>query len=55
MDLAEYMFPVVERPVALRDWPARITAGAKQDSLGQYKVIVREDTDEIISVVRGVL
>lgn len=53
MDLARYIFPVMERPIALRDWPARITAGAKQDSLGQYKVIVREDTDEIISVVRG--
>ncbi len=53
MDLEEYIFPVVEKPIALRDWPARITAKVRLDSPGQYKVIVREDTNEIISVVRG--
>ena len=52
MDLLDYMFPVVERPVAVNNWPEQLSATENQNTANQYKVIVREDTNEIISVVR---
>lgn len=53
MDLSDYMFPVVERPVAVNNWPEQLSATENQNTANRYKVIVREDTNEIISVVRG--
>jgi len=54
MDLNEFKFPIVERPVAvhnglndLLDWDNKSTY-----LRGHYKAIVREDTNELISIVR---
>ncbi len=52
MDLTNYMFPVVERPISVHDWPEDRSGTENQNAASRYKVIMREDTDEIISVVR---
>lgn len=52
MDLTNYMFPVVERPVSAHDWPEQQSLKNDQTAANRHKVIVREDTNEIISVVR---
>lgn len=52
MDLSNFMFPVVERPVSVHDWSEDRSGTENQNVASRYKVIVREDTNEIISVVR---
>ncbi len=52
MDISEYMFPVVERPVAPHDLENQSGFVNGNEFINQYKAIVREDTDEIISVVK---
>jgi len=54
MDINEFKFPIVERPVAvhnglndLMNWDNKLTY-----LNGHYKAIVREDTNELISIVR---
>ena len=54
MDLREFGFPIVERKVAVHDGKNRlIDLNDKETYLpGEYKSIVREDTNELISIVR---
>ena len=52
MDLTNFMFPVVERPVSVHYWPEDRFGTENQSAASRNKVIVREDTNEIISVVR---
>lgn len=48
MELQEYMFPVEARPVTV---PDGIT-GSEYNLPSNYKAIVREDTNEVISIVK---
>jgi hypothetical protein len=54
MNLRTYCFPVVERPVYTSDGQSEwIDPGNENTFLkGDYKAIVREDTNELISIVR---
>jgi len=54
MDLNDYCFPVVERKVAVHNGQTeQIDLGNTETFLpGGYKAIVREDTNELISIVK---
>ena len=54
MNLRDYCFPVVERKVAVHNGKTeQIDLGNNQTFLpGDYKAIVRDDTNELISIVK---
>lgn len=54
MNLQEFCFPVVERPVAVFDDQHDFTDWQNRDTYlpSEYKSIVRQDTNEVISIVR---
>ena len=49
MELQEYMFPVEARPVTVSDG----IVGSNYQIPSNYKAIVREDTNELISIVKN--
>jgi hypothetical protein len=54
MNLTDFNFPVIERRVAVHNGEADLIdlGNAKTFLPGDYKAIVREDTNELISIVR---
>jgi hypothetical protein len=54
MELRDYCFPVIERKVVVHNGQSeQIDLGDNQSYLsGDYKAIVRQDTNELISIVR---
>lgn len=54
MNLQEYMFPVTERQVAVNDLQSNGARWKDRSTFlsSPYKAIVREDTNEVISIVR---
>ena len=54
MNLRDFSFPVIERKVAVHNGQSeRIELGNRQTYLSsEYKAIVRQDTNELISIVR---
>jgi hypothetical protein len=54
MDLRDFAFPVIERKVAVHDGENSLIDLERHDTFlpNEYKAIVREDTNELISIVR---
>jgi hypothetical protein len=54
MNLTDFAFPVIERRVAVHDGVTDLIDLENQQTFlpGDYKAIVREDTNELISIVR---
>lgn len=55
MNLSEFMFPIVERPVAVHNGQSDFIDWENQETYlpNDYKCVVREDTNEAISIVRN--
>ena len=55
MNLSEFMFPIVERPVAVYNGQTDFTDWDNPETYlpNDYKCVVREDTNEAISIVRN--
>ena len=55
MNLSAFMFPIVERPVAVHNGQTDFIDWENQETYlpNDYKAIVREDTNEPISIVRN--
>lgn len=55
MNLSNFMFPIQERPVAIHNGQVNFTDWENNDTYlaNDYKAIVREDTNEPISIVRN--
>lgn len=54
LDLSEFMFPVIERPVAVPDGASPVIWLENQETYlpANYKAIVRADTNEVISIAK---